>query len=114
MSREGYVQTNVRNVQSDIRHAVVADALDRQVTLSDVVGEVLATYYKVPFALSGNRPVGLTVNGADQFLLFMPGDIVDRVVLDSRRSRTTMSSVIQSALARHYGLVFSPVDRSRR
>lgn len=113
MSRGDYVQTNVRNVHPDIRKAVVADALEREVTLSDVVGEILAQRFRSEYEPSGRRATGLGDNGVDQFLLSLPVGIVTAVYFESKNRKTTQSSVVQMVLADHYGLPFTPVSRSK-
>lgn len=106
MTRHLYVHKNVKNVPPEIRRAVVADARERAVTISDVVGELLARAWDLRYEASGETSEpGLT---GTQFVLRLPQEIVLRIYLASRVSGLTESSVILSALADHYGLEFLP------
>lgn len=111
--RMRYVAKNLRNVAPDIRDAVVGDAVQHGITISDVVGGILATAWDIPYELSGERTAGL--KDADgqrsQLNVLIPQEMAQRIWLVSRSRGLTESSLVQSVLAEHYELDYEPVRR---
>lgn len=109
----GYLTKNVRNVDPAIRHKVRARALRQGITMSDVVGQILAEQYGLEYQLSGEKSMGAEEQGS-QFLLKLPAPLVDAVYFQARESGFTESSLIQQALAKKLRVRYTPVKRGRR
>ena len=111
--RSRYVMKNVRSVSPHIKLAVFEEALKRQVTMNDVIGEILASSYGKSYELSGEKAIGVDVDG-DQFRLRLPHSIVREVWNDARSTKQTESSAILGHIARHFGLLHEPVRKGRK
>ena len=111
--RSRYLVKNVRSVSPHIKLAVFEEAVSRQVTMNDVIGEILSESYRKPYELSGERSIGVDLEG-DQFRLRLPEAIVKEVWTDARRTKQTESSVIIGRIAEHFGLIHEPVRKGRR
>lgn len=110
---DDYAHRNVRNVKPHIRRAVVNEAAAYQLTISDVVGSVLAARYDLPYVSARTKPLGAEPTGS-QFMLRLPVPLTDAIVREARDEGLTESSVVQLALAEHYGLVYTPTRRGRQ
>ena len=113
MAKQKYVKKNVKNVVPEIRGAVVDQARESGCTISDVVGEILAQRWGLSYESSGEKSVGAEAQ-ATQFLLKMPPQFVGRIHKISRATGMTESSVVQSELADHYLIPFTPRRRGRK
>jgi hypothetical protein len=104
---------DVRDVREDIRKAVEADARERDSSMNDVVGEILARRYGYVWTPSGYPYTDGTES--TQWLLRVPGALRDSIRDHAKGMPSgTMRGVIMAALAQHYGLpVESPRKRSR-
>lgn len=107
-----YVLKNLSNVEPSIRACIVDEAVNRSVTLSDVIAEKLAREWDMPYALSGSQAVGLEPDEyVTQINLRIPQDMAMRIWMVGRTRSQTESSVVQEILARHYGVPYEPVKR---
>jgi hypothetical protein len=111
--RNHYVYKNVKGVSPHIKLAVFEEAIRREVTLKDVVGGVLSNVYGKRFQESGEKAIGVELDG-DQFRLRLPRAIVREVLNDARRTKQTESSAILGHLAEHFGLIHEPVRKGRK
>jgi hypothetical protein len=101
---------DIRNVREDIRSHVNADAEKRGVSVNDVVGEILASRYGIPFV-----PTGYPYQGgsdSDHWNLRLSTVIRDAVRAHAEAVGGTSTGCILFALADHYGL--DPISPKRR
>ena len=111
--RSHYHVKNVRSVSPHIKLAVFEEAIRRQITMNDVIGEILATAYDKLYELSGEKTIGAEING-DQFRVLLPEPILKEVWTDARRTKQTESSVILGRIAERFGLIHEPVRKGRK
>lgn len=109
--RDDYILKNVRNVPNNIKRAVVNEALARDITMNDVIGEILGQYWGVPYALSGERSMGAEIKG-DQMLFRVPPAVDLHIRAAARQQKITESSVVLQVLALYFGLVYAPTKRT--
>lgn len=108
--RETYVLKNIRRPAPEVRAAVVAHALSRGITISDVIGETIAQAWDMEYELSGRRPVGIEAD-ATQLSVQMPQEMAARIWMTSRTRGVTESSLVQELLAERFDVRFEPVRR---
>lgn len=113
MIRDFYRPKNVRNVPTNVKRALVNEALARGVTVKDVVGEILAMRYSFEYELSGETRTRATLDG-DQLSLLISPEIDDELHREARDRGMTESSVVCLAIAERYGLVYHPTRRRGR
>lgn len=112
MSRNNYVYKNVRSVSPYFKQALLQEALEWGVTMSDVIGTLLANHYSESYVLSGNKSIGVELT--DQLRFKIPRAVALRINFDARRTGETESSVVLGILAAHYGLIHEPVRKGRK
>lgn len=101
------------DVPSAVRTAVERDANERQVSMNDTVGEILARRYGLVWGSSGYPFSG--TEGAEQWGLRMPRQLREVVKAHAREGNLTMRGCILLALTDHYGLpAESPRKRPKR
>jgi hypothetical protein len=113
MTRSRYVYKNVRSVSPHIKLAVFEEAVRREVTMSDVVGSVLGERFGVPYVLSGEKSIGVDLDG-DQFRIRIPSALGQKIWRESRKTGETESSVVLGTIAAHFDLLHEPVKKGRR
>ena len=109
MGRDEYVHKNIRNVDPEVRQAVVRAAVAESVTISDVVGQTLADAWEMEYELSGGSTSG--IGGSTQFVVRIPQVMATRIWMVSRSKQITEGSVVQEVLAERFGVPFAPVRR---
>lgn len=109
--RDDYILKNVRNVPPNIKRAVVNEALAQDITMNDVIGQILGQHWSVPYALSGERSVGAEITG-DQMLFRVPPTVDLHIRSSARSQKITESSVVLQVLSAHFGLVYQPTKRT--
>lgn len=113
MSRDKYVYKNVRSVPAAVKLAVFDEAVAREVTMSDVVGEILGNHFGVNYEPSGEKSIGVELE-ATQFRIQIPRSLQLRITLRSRKTVLTESSVVLGILAEHFGIDYEPVRKGRK
>lgn len=113
MTRARYVYKNIRSVPPHIKLAVFERALEQEVTMTDVIGTVLAGRFGTSYVLSGEKTIGVDLEG-DQFRIRIPPGLATKIWRQSRTTGETESSVVLSALAAYFGLEHEPVKRGRK
>jgi hypothetical protein len=113
VTRDDYILKNVRNVPVNIKRAVVNEALAQDITMNDVVGQILGRHCLVPYQLSGERSMGAEITG-DQMLFRVPPTVDLHIRADARAKKITESSVVLQILAEYFGLVYEPTKRTGR
>lgn len=111
MGRQTYVAKNLRNVSPPLRRAVVEEAHRRHVTLSDVVGEIVADAWDMSYELSGETTWPELSPTSSQITVLLPQDMVTRVYLIARQRGVTESSVVQELIADRFGIAYTPAKR---
>lgn len=106
------VGINIRDVPEPLREAVEADARERNLSVNDVQGEVLASYYAVPWTHGGRRKNEYAYSGVDQWVIRVPASLKALVRQHAEASGNTMRGIVLLILTRHYGL--PPEDTHRR
>lgn len=105
------VGIDVRDVPSAVLAAVDADARDRDVSLNDVIGEILSRRYGLAWKASEYPYSGTT--GSDQWLIRVPSALRDAIRGHADGAGLTMRGCVLLALTDHYGLEpTSPRKRS--
>jgi hypothetical protein len=107
--RTKYELKNVKNVPAALKQRIYEDAQEREITMNDVVGEILSAHWNEPYALSGERNV--KQQRGNQLLVWLPPKMLARIWAIAKQRSITESAVICSALADHYGLLYTPVRR---
>lgn len=113
MTRARYVYKNVRSVTPDIKLKVFEVAVEREVTMTDVIGSILADEFSTTYVLSGEKSIGADLEG-DQFRIRIPPVLQLRISQRARKTGQTESSVVLGTLAAHFGLEHVPVKRGRK
>lgn len=113
MSRDRYRPKNVRNVPTNVKRALLNEALARDLTIKDVAGRILAMRYSCDYELSGETSSRATLAG-DQLSLLISPEIDDELHREARDRGMTESSVVCLAIADFYGLVYHPTRRRGR
>ncbi len=113
MSRDRYVYKNVRNVPAEVKLAVFEEAVRREVTMSDVVGEILADHFGTKYEVSGEKSIGVELE-ASQFRIQIPRSLQLRITMRSRKTVHTESSVVLGILADHFGIEYAAVRKGRK
>jgi hypothetical protein len=107
--RSDYELKNVKNVPLELKQAIYAEAQEREVTMNDIVGEVLGAHWNEPYELSGER--NTKVHAGSQLLIWLPPLMLARVWATAKQRSITESAVIIDILADHYGMLYTPVRR---
>lgn len=107
--RTTYELKNVKNVPQSLKVAIWEDAKAREITMNDVVGEILGKHWNEPYELSGERNV--KQQAGDQLLVWLPPVMLARVWAAAKKRSITESAVICDILSDHYGLLYTPVRR---
>jgi hypothetical protein len=98
-------QVNVRDIPRTVIAAVRRDAKKRNLSVNNVVGEILAQRFGQTWDSSG---YGFTDSGeADQWVLRLPIELRDAIKAEARDG-ATMTGVILVAVSEHYKLKVSP------
>ena len=105
---------NIRDVPEALRDAVEHDARERNLSVNDVQGEVLADYYAVPWTHAGRRKNEYAYTGVDQWVIRLPLSLKELIRQHARASGNTMRGIVLLILARHYGLAPDPEGTGRR
>jgi hypothetical protein len=113
MSRARYVYKNVRSVPPATKLSVFEAAVENEVTMTDVIGTVLAEHFGVAYILSGEKSIGVDLEG-DQFRIKLPPSLAQKIWKESRATGETESSVVLRVLAEHFGLEHVAVKRGRK
>ena len=113
MTRTRYVYKNVRSVPPAVKLAVFEAAVEREVTMTDVIGTILAERFGTTYRLSGEKSIGVDLEG-DQFRIKIPPGLGMKIWRESRATGETESSVVIRVLAAHFGLEHVPVKRGRK
>lgn len=104
---------DIRGVPADVRAAVQADAANRGVSLTDVVGEVVAGRYGVRWEPSGYPNVG--GGDTDHWNLRVPVVLRDALKATAEAIGGTITGCLILALQQHYGLATTaPTRRTGR
>lgn len=96
------VGINIHDVPKSIRTAVEDDARERDMSVNDVIMEILARRYKRKAHLSG-YPFTFT-SGAVTWLVRVPEPLRNAIRRHAERDRLTMRGCVLLALAAHYGV----------
>ena len=106
MTRDAAI--HVRNVPDNIRTVVVEDAREHNVSISDLVGELLARHYGLAWESTGYPFSGA---GRDHWFVRMPRVLKHTLDAASEASGNTVTGIVLVALAKHYGLPEPPAGR---
>lgn len=112
MSRTNYRDKNVRNVPETVKRVVVSVAALHGTTMADLIGTLLGEKYGVVYYPTGRK--SQRASNGDQFMLSLPPEIIDGITKEARERRITESSVVLSAIADKFGLIYTPTKRGRR
>lgn len=104
--------TNVRNVPTDVKAALIRDVEEQDRSLSDTAVEILATYFDVASPLSG-RNSGPRAGLSDQLQLRVSDGLAAALWQAAREWRVTQSQAVIQVLAAHYGLPYRPKRRGK-
>ena len=97
------VGINVRDVPEPLRRAVEEDARERNLSVNDVQGELLAAHYAVPWTHAGRRRHEYPYSGVDQWVIRVPASLKGLIRQHAEASGNTMRGIILLILSRHYG-----------
>jgi hypothetical protein len=99
---------HVRNVPDPIREKVTADAREHNVSVTDLVGEIVARHYGL-----GWEPTGYPFSGAgrNHWFIRMPRVLKHTLDAAADASGNTVTGCVLVAVAKHYGL---PEPSARR
>lgn len=96
---------------TEIREALERDAQEKDTTLNDVAGEILADHFELGWERSG-RPYRTM---AEQFKMRVPEHLHFKVRTSAAAAGHTVRGTALSAIAEHYGLeTIKPTRRPRR
>ena len=82
-----------------LKRRLAREVARRQASLNDVVGEILASSFDVPFQRSGRK--GASPGETGVVLLRLPAELKERIVSAARARRTTANAVIVESLGEH-------------
>ncbi len=104
---------NVQGVEPEIKRAVYEEALARSVTMNDIVGGILAREFGADgsWVDSGEKTMGGEPTSLN-FMLRLPSWMLHEIWKRARQRKITESSVVQEALARHFGLRYEAKKRT--
>lgn len=107
------VQMNVQDVPTAVRDAVENDARERDVSVNDVQGEILAGYYDMAWESSGYPfPKGPDLkSGSDQWVIRMPAKLKGMLRDHARTAGIPAQVLILRIIERHYGLNITPARK---
>lgn len=106
------VDLNVKDVPAAVRKAVEEDARERDVSVNDVQGEILARRYGLAWEPSGYPYSG--TSGSDQWVIRIPRALRDAIKGHAEGAKLTQRGCVLLALSDHYGMEpVSPRKRSR-
>lgn len=94
---------DIRDVPAAVREAVARDIAERDRSLNDAVGEILATRYGLPWESSGYPHTGASAD-SDQWLLRVPERLRDVIRQHAESTGNTQRGLVILALELHYGL----------
>jgi len=103
MTRAKYQTKNVRNVHPFIKGAVVSAAREADTTISDVVGGVLASKFRLAYVPTGRGFVVGSGNG-DQLLVRLPESMHKAIWQTARDLGVTESAAVQLILAEYFDI----------
>lgn len=110
----GEAGIDIRDVPAAVREAVGRDIIERDRSLNDAVGEILARRFMIPWTSSGYPHTGASAE-SDQWLLRVPSELRDTIRDLARRTGYTQRGLILNTLEQHYGLPpSSPRKRVKR
>lgn len=96
-------------LRDDLRQALEGEAEDRNITLNDVAGEILAAHYGLTWRLTGAPYTSV----AARFKLRVPEPLHKKIRQEyARDSSKTVRGIVLSILAEHYGI--PPIYPHRR
>ena len=92
---------HVRNVPDNIRTKVTDDAREHNVSVTDLVGEIVARHYGL-----GWEPTGYPFSGAgrNHWFIRMPRVLKHTLDAAAQASGNTVTGCVLVAVAKHYGL----------
>ena len=101
----------VHTIPDNVRAAVERDAAEREVSLTYVVGQIIADALGMPYTGAKGYPFrGST--GAAKWVFQLPADLKDALQARARANGHAMARLIVAMAADHYGLpIPSPKDR---
>ena len=99
------------DLTDDLREALEADAREKDITMNDAAGRVLAKRYELVWTDTG---ASFSSVSTLPFRLRVPEDIWLKARLDSIARGGTLRGVVLNALHQHYGLGTSDVRRRPR
>jgi hypothetical protein len=99
---------NIKGVSTELKSALVEEALKSGRSVSDVAISILSTYFKIKPFLQGNTTT--TPNLGSQLLLKVErnGPLALSLYSAAREWQLTESSAAVKVLSAHYGLPFEP------
>ena len=96
-------------LRDDLRMELEAEAKDRNITLNDVAGEILAARYGLTWRMTGAQYTSV----AARFKLRVPEPLHKKIRQEyARDSSKTVRGIVLSVLAEHYGI--EPIYPHRR
>jgi hypothetical protein len=101
----------VYDIPDDIREALVADAKAQNVSLNEVVVQVLAARFKVKVKPTGTP---FTDGEAEKLSVRAGPKLHQKIDMDRAKRSGTMRGVVLEALALHYKLDPPPIGRRPR
>lgn len=113
MRRDDYILKNVRSVPTNVKRAILNEALVQGVTMNDVIGTVLGARWGVYYEPSGEKSQGGDLDG-DQLIFRIPLELDLQIRAAARAQKITESSVVLQTLSYHFGLIYEPKRRKGR
>ena len=111
MAAEQYQLKNLLNVPPEIKLALRDCALERELTISDLVTDILAERYGGVYAYAGEkRTMGVDLTSKNLFIK-LPAELITRVYYASRAHQITGSALIILAIADYFGIPYAPTRR---
>lgn len=101
----------VYDIPDDIREVLVADAQKQNVSLNEVVVQILAARFKVKVAPTG---APFTDGEAEKLSVRAGPKLHMKIDVERAKRSGTMRGIVLEALALHYGLEPQPVGRRPR
>lgn len=102
----------VHDVPANVRAAVEQDCRDRDASLTDVVGSIVASRYGIPWSASGYPFRGIGNTDAP-WVIRVPGIVRVRLADEANATGGAVGRIVVATLAEHYGLPV-PSTRDRR
>lgn len=96
-------------LRDDLRNELEAEAKDRNITLNDVAGEILADHYGLTWRMTGAAYTSV----ASRFKLRVPEPLHRKIRQEyARDASKTVRGIVLSILAQHYDI--EPIHPQRR